>query len=165
MNSSIILAISLIFALVAIYKLGGDTRHYKRLYENEMLMNNSLWNMYKALADRLPRKSVVDYWNRMSARQQDGAIQVTDRDKLLTTARKRRASQKKYRDGRHANGEIQVFDDGRHLIWAKAADCAWIKSGKRWKRVLRSSKEFADYNMTGAVCYVGTMPHPEKKAA
>ena len=187
MISSIILTISLFFALAAIYKLCGDVRHYKLMYENEMGMNHTLWDLYKALADkaladRSPRKQAdldAEVYAKamqsnpgmeeldalMSPCRQDGAIQAVDREKLLATARKRRTSQKKYRDARHAKGEIQVFDDNRHLIWVKAADCAWIRSGKRWKRVLRSSKEFADYNMTGAVCYVGTMPHPERKAA
>lgn len=161
MISSIILAVSLIFALAAIYKLCGDVRYYRTKCEEEVKVNKGLRDWYIAWTEhRLPPQSGLD----AEVYENPGAEELRAQ-KMLATARKRRASKKKYRDARHAKGEIQVFDDNHHLRWVKATDCAWILSGKRWKRVLRSSTEFAEYTMTGAVCCEGTMPNPGRKAA
>ena len=75
----------------------------------------------------------------------------------------KRTYQQLYRDRRHADGFVQIYDNGS-LVWKKAEDTAWVPGERgKWKRVVKWSSAFRKHLAKGG-CYLrGDLPMPTRK--
>lgn len=76
MNSTIavivlVAIVGVLMVTIVVSTVVGDVRHYKQMYENEVNMNNKLWDRYCNLTDRL------------SSKQSDRRIEAYVNDQLV----------------------------------------------------------------------------------